>query len=54
MISKKNNGVVALNFWGIKDRTGEHKLNKHILSIYDQSLTANPAFNTIKNSLKSK
>ena len=52
MISKKNNGVVALNFWGIKDRTGEHKLNKHILSIYDQSLTANPAFNTIKNSLK--
>jgi len=54
MISKKNNGVVALNFWGIKDRKAEHKLNKHILSIYDQSLHPNPALNSIKKSLKSK
>ena len=54
MISKKNNGVVALNFWGIKDRKGPNKLNKNILSIYDQSLHSNPGLNTIKRSLKSK
>ena len=30
MISKKNNGVVALNFWGMKDRKGGHKLNRNI------------------------
>ena len=53
MISKKNNGVVALNFWGIKDRKGPSKLNKNILSIYDQSLEPNPALNAIKKSLKS-
>ena len=53
MISKKNNGVVALNFWGMKDRKGGHKLNRNILSIYDQSLNPNPAFNTIKETLKS-
>ena len=54
MISKKNNGVVALNFWGIKDRKGPSKLNKNILSIYDQSLEPNPALNAVKKSLKSK
>ena len=53
MISKKNNGVVALNFWGMKDRKGAHKLNRNILSIYDQSLIPNPALNTIKRTLKS-
>ena len=53
MISKKNNGVVALNFWGMKDRKGGHKLNRNILSIYDQSLNPNPAFNRIKRTLKS-
>ena len=54
MISKKNNGVVALNFWGIKDRKGPSKLNKNILSIYDQNLHPNPALNAVKKSLKSK
>ena len=54
MISKKNNGVVALNFWGIKDRKRPNKLNKNILSIYDPSLHSNPALNIIKTSLKSK
>jgi GH35 family endo-1,4-beta-xylanase len=54
MISKKNNGVVALNFWGIKDRKGPSKLNKNILSIYDKSLEPNPALNAVKKSLKSK
>ena len=53
MISKKSNGVVALNFWGLKDRKGGHKLNRNILSIYDQSLNPNPAFITIKRTLKS-
>ena len=53
MIFKKNNGVVALNFWGMKDRKGGQKLNRNILSIYDQSLNPNPAFNTIKETLKS-
>ncbi len=54
MISKNNNGVVALNFWGIKDRKRPNKLNKNILSIYDPSLHSNPALNIIKTSLKSK
>ena len=52
LISKKKNGTVALNFWGLKDRKGGQKNNKTILSIFDQNLNANPALNTIKTSLK--
>jgi GH35 family endo-1,4-beta-xylanase len=52
LISKKKNGTVALNFWGLNDRKGEQKNNKTILSIFDQSFEANPALNIIKSSLK--
>ena len=51
LISKKNNGVVALNFWGLKDRNGRQKLNKNILSIYDRNLNPNPCLETIKSCL---
>ena len=52
IILKKNNGVVALNFWGIKDRKGVSNLNKNILSIYNQTLKPNSALNIIKTALK--
>ena len=52
LISKKKNGVVALNFWGLNDRKKGQKNNKTILSIFDQSLVANPALDIIKTSLK--
>ena len=51
LISKKNNGVIALNFWGLKDRNGRQKHNKNILSIYDRNLNPNPCLETIKSCL---
>ena len=51
LISKKNNGVITLNFWGLKDRNGRQKYNKNILSIYDRNLNPNPCLETIKSCL---
>lgn len=51
LISKKSSGIVALNFWGLKNRTGNNSLNKNILSIYNRNGTASKSLNQIKKSL---
>ena len=52
LISKKNNGVVALNFWGLKTRSGQSKQNKTILSLFNEANEPNPVIQKVTECLK--
>ena len=54
LISKKNNGVVTLNVWGLFDRKGPGDFPKNILSLYDQLGNPKQSLYGIKKSLKNK
>ena len=51
LISKKNNGVVTLNIWGLFDRKGPGDYPKNILSLYDQNGNPKQSLYAIKKSL---
>jgi GH35 family endo-1,4-beta-xylanase len=54
LISKKNNGVVTLNIWGLFDRNGPGDYPKNILSLYDQQGNPKQSLYTLKKSLMNK
>ena len=54
LIAKRNNGLVTLNLWGIKNKKGPGNYPKNILSIYDKDLKPAQAFYSIKKSLIEK
>ncbi len=54
LIAKRNNGLVTLNLWGIKNKKGPGSYPKNILSIYDKDLKPAQAFYSIKKSLIEK
>lgn len=52
LISKKDNGVVALNFWGLKTRSGQSKQNKTIFSLFNEANEPNPVMKKVTECLK--
>ena len=50
LLSKRDNGVVTYNTWGMKDGTGRHKKKK--LFIFDEELKPKPALFAIRKALE--
>ena len=48
-LSKKLNGSVVINHWGLLDRKGNNQLNKNILSLYDNQFNPNLALERLRN-----
>ena len=53
-LSKKQNGPVVINHWGLLDRKGNNQLNKNILSLYDNQFNPNLALERLRNVLENQ
>jgi GH35 family endo-1,4-beta-xylanase len=54
LISKRNNGVVTLNHWGLIDKSKSGNFPSYTLSLYDSELNPKQALYSIKKSLIEK
>ena len=51
LLSKRQNGTIAINHWGLLDRKGNNHLNKNILSLYNNQSYPNLTLTELKKIL---